>query len=515
MSKFKPTNLLKSSLVVSILTLCSRILGLIRDMVLFNVFGAGGLMDAFLVAFKIPNFLRRLFSEGAFAQGFMPVLMDYQNRGKQDLQVFISRMFGTLAILLSLLTTFMVIFAPIIMGVFAVGFYHSIDKFDKTVDLFRLTFPYVMLITLTAFASSILQSFGRFVLVAITPMILNICLIIFAVFISQYFAEPIFSLGVAVCVAGFLQLIMLLMPLYQQNLLILPKIDFRHDGVARVLTLLLPAVLSVSVLQINLLVNTFFASFLPTGSVSWLYTAERIAEFPLGLIGVAIGSVILPVLSKNLHNDDIQKTLDWACYLLLLVGLPACFALWQIADILMLALFWHGEFGYTDALMSSEALQAMSVGILAFMLIKVLAPVFFANGDSKIAIKAGIWAIVANVASVVGLLWLFGRFGVVLHGALAWAISLSAWVNLAILFAYLYKKKLLRWSKTWQKRLFQLIFANFFMIMCLDKLIKLFPIHTNQTERIMALIGICLLGGLGYFLALLLTGFRFQQLKYQ
>lgn len=513
MSAIKPSNLLKSSLIVSFITLFSRILGLIRDMVLLNVFGASGLMDAFLVAFKIPNFLRRLFSEGAFAQGFMPVLMDYQNRSKQDLQIFISRMFASLSLLLGILTTLAVMFAPMIIRAFAIGFYDDVNKFSKTVDLFRLIFPYVMFITLTAFASSILQSFEQFILPAITPIFLNICFIIFAVFISQYFAEPIFSLGVAVCVAGLLQLTSLLIPLCQQNLLVFLKIDFNHDGVKRVLNLLLPAMLSVSVLQLNLLINTFFASFLPTGSVSWLYTAERISEFPLGLIGVAIGSVILPILSKKSDNINIQKTLDWACYLVLLLGLPACFALWKIADILMLALFWHGNFTKHDALMSGKALQAMSVGILAFMLIKVFAPVFFANANAKIAIFAGVWAVLANLVAVVGLLWLFERFDLVLHGALAWAISFSAWVNLIILLFYLHKKQSFCFGKLWQKRLLQFIIANGFMLVCLDKLIEFFPIHASQTERILTLFVICLLGGLGYFLGLWLTGFRFYQLK--
>lgn len=513
MPNLTPTNLLKSAFTMSLITLSSRILGLIRDIVLFNIFGAGGAMDAFLVAFKIPNFLRRLFSEGAFAQGFMPVLMDYQNHSKQDLQIFISRMFGTLFFLLGVLTTLAVVLAPLFMGVFARGFYDNIDKFNKTVDLFCLTFPYVMLITLTAFASSILQSFHRFVLVAITPLILNLCLIIFAMFISQYFGEPIFSLGIAVCVAGLLQLITLLVPLYQQKLLTLPKIDFHHQGVKRVLSVLLPAMLSVSVLQLNLLINTFFASFLPTGAVSWLYTAERISEFPLGLIGVAIGSVILPTLSKKLDQYELQKTLDWALYLAFLVGLPACFALWQIADILMLALFWHGEFGYNDALMSGKALQAMSFGVLAFILIKVVAPVFFANGESKIAIIAGVWGILTNIVAVLILLWSFHRFDLALHGALGWAISISAWINLLILWVYLCKKGLFSIKKHWHKRVFQLISANILMIICLDKLIDFFPIHASQTERILALFGICLSGSVVYLLALLLTGFRFYQLK--
>lgn len=506
-------SLLKSSLIVSILTLCSRILGLIRDVVLMNVFGASGLMDAFLVAFKIPNFLRRLFSEGAFAQGFMPVLADYQHKSQHELQIFISRTFGTLSLLLTLLTTLAVMFAPLLIGLFAVGFVGDSVKFDTTISLFKITFPYVLLITLTAFASSILQSFERFILPAIVPMLLNICLIIFAVFLNQYFAKQIFSLAVAVCVAGFLQLCSVLIPLYQQKLLILPKVDFAHQGVKRLLTLLIPAILCVSVLQINLLINTFFASFLPTGSVSWLYTAERLSEFPLGIIGVAIGTVILPTLSKNLQTDNIKQTLDWACYLVLLVGIPACVALWQIAEILMIALFVRGEFGVHDALMSAKALQAMSVGILALMLIKIFSPVFFVNGQAKFTLKAGLWAMVANIASVMILLSIFTKYHLALHTALAWAISIASWVNIVILWISLARQRFFTFDKIWQKRWLQIIFANVSMIICLDFLIGFFPTHQNQSGRIFALFGICLVAGLVYLLVLWVMGFRLKQLK--
>lgn len=509
--------LLKSTAIVSVFTLLSRVLGLVRDVVLMNVFGASGLMDAFLVAFKIPNFLRRLFAEGAFAQTFVPVIADYQKKSNQnnfhDLQILISRVFGTLLLLLSVLTSVVMMFAPVVIGAFAMGFIHEPDKFATATTLLRLTFPYLLLITLTAFASSVLQSYQRFVIPTVTPILLNICFIIFATWLSPYFAEPILALGYAVLLAGVLQLGLQLLPLYQQNLLILPKVDFAHTGVRQILKGVLPAIFGVSVLQINLLINTSFASFLPTGSVSWLYTAERMSELPLGVIGVAIGTVILPHLSHNNNEQNFIKTLDWACWLVLLIGLPASLALIQISDILMLALFQHGRFGSHDALMSGFALQCMAGGILAFMLIKIFAPAFFAKHQGKIPVKAGIIAIVANAVSAVVLLGIFSTINLPLHGALALATTLSAWANVAVLYYYLKKQQLFKFNPHSKKRMLQLCVANGVMLIALQIMITLFPTNASQIGKILAFLAICVGGMLVYAVGLFLAGFRFGSLK--
>lgn len=511
-------NLGKSTAVVSFFTLISRILGLMRDAVLMAVFGASGLMDAFLVAFKLPNFLRRLFAEGAFAQAFVPVLTDYQQKSTfSDLQQFISRMAGALLLILSLLSTAVIAFAPWIMAGFAVGFSKDSEQFRLTVQLFQLTFPYLLLITLTAFASSILQSYQRFIIPAITPIILNVCLIVFALCISPALYQPILALGYAVLLAGVLQLLLQCVPIYQQKLLILPKLDWQHQGVRQVLKLLLPAIFGVSVWQINLLLNTVIATFLPTGSVSWLYTAERMSELPLGLIGVAIGAVILPTLSRQVNSDDsqsLQRTLDWACKWVLLVGVPASVALVQISQVLMLTLFVRGEFGRQDATMSGLALQAMSLGILPFMLIKVFAPVFFAQKNSRIPVKWGLWSVLANGLFGLTLLLIFWYQGVALHISLALATSLSAWVNAVGLYCSLQKRRIFSFAKPWRALALRFLLANLAMSVALQWLLPLFPLSANQASKILALLAICVAGAVVYAVALLLSGFKINWLKY-
>lgn len=514
-----PQNLGKSTAVVSFFTLISRILGLMRDAVLMAVFGASGLMDAFLVAFKLPNFLRRLFAEGAFAQAFVPVLTDYQQKSTfSDLQHFISRMAGALLLILSLLSTAVIAFAPWIMAGFAVGFSKDSEQFRLTVQLFQLTFPYLLLITLTAFASSILQSYQRFIIPAITPIILNVCLIVFALCISPALYQPILALGYAVLLAGVLQLLLQCVPIYQQKLLILPKLDWQHQGVRQVLKLLLPAIFGVSVWQINLLLNTVIATFLPTGSVSWLYTAERMSELPLGLIGVAIGAVILPTLSRQVNSDDsqsLQRTLDWACKWVLLVGVPASVALVQISQVLMFTLFVRGEFGRQDATMSGLALQAMSLGILPFMLIKVFAPVFFAQKNSRIPVKWGLWSVLANGLFGLTLLLIFWYQGVALHISLALATSLSAWVNAVGLYCSLQKRRIFSFAKPWRALALRFLLANLAMSVALQWLLPLFPLSANQASKILALLAICVAGAVVYAVALLLSGFKINWLKYE
>lgn len=345
--------LVKSTAIVSFFTMLSRILGMIRDMVLMSVFGTGGMMDAFLVAFKLPNFLRRLFAEGAFAQAFVPVLSDYQHQAQHNdmtdskkallgIQILISRVAGTLLLILSGLTAVIVIFAPAVIAVFAVGYLHEPSKFTTAVELLRITFPYLLFIAMTAFASSILQSVGRFALPAFAPVILNVCMIVGAIWVAPLLAKPILAVGYAVAVAGLLQLLIQLPQLHSHQLLVMPKVSFRHPGVRRILKLMLPALFGVSVTQINMLVNTVLASTMVDGSVSWLYTAERMSELPLGLIGVAIGTVILPSLSKSIASDDHQQfghTLDWATRLTVLVGVPASIALGMISNVLMISQF--------------------------------------------------------------------------------------------------------------------------------------------------------------------------------
>lgn len=511
------SNILKSTAIVSSFTMLSRILGLVRDMVLMSVFGAGGMMDAFLVAFKIPNFLRRLFSEGAFSQAFVPVLSDYQNQNNpQALRILISRVAGLLLLITSALTVIIMVSAPMIISVFAVGFLHDPAKFATAVALLRITFPYLLFISMTAFASSILQSVGRFALPAFAPVLLNVCLIVTALWVAPWFAKPIMALGYAVAVAGLLQLLCLLPALYGEKLLPKPTLDIHHVGVKRVMRLMLPALFGVSVTQINLLVNTLFATTMVDGSVSWLYTAERLSELPLGLIGVAIGTVILPSLAKSRHTADQQafhNTLDWALTWVMLIGLPASVAIFMLSDVMMVALFGRGQFAVHDAMMSGFALQCLSGGVLGFMLIKVFAPAFFARQDSRLPVKIGVIAMLANVVFSLILIKIFAHVKLPQHGALALANSLASLLNAGLLYGALHRQRMFRLTSHWRGLMLKLMFANAVMVAVLGVAVSYFPMTASHVVRVLALLGVCVLGAVVYAGVLLLMGFQVNDLK--
>lgn len=428
------SRLLASTAVVSVMTLLSRILGLVRDIVLARLLGASAGTDAFFVAFRIPNFLRRLFAEGAFNQAFIPVLSEYKTQGAAGaVQLLINRVSGTLGVSLAAVTMLGVIGAPVLITVFAPGFGDEPEKRALAVEMLRLTFPYLFFIALTAFSGAILNTWNRFAVPAFTPVLLNLSLIGFALLVAPTFAEGRMAVALAwgVLVAGIVQLAFQMPFLAQLGLLPKPQMAWQDPGVRRILALMTPAIFGVSVSQINLLLDTVLASLLETGSVTWLYYSDRLTELPLGIFAIAIGTVILPSLSKKHASASVEafsNTLDWALRLVILLGLPAAIALSVIAKPLLATLFQYGEFSATDVLRSSQSLMAYSVGVLAFMLIKVLAPGYFARHDTKTPVKIGIIAMVANMVFNLILVWEFK------HAGLALATSLSAWLNALLLW---------------------------------------------------------------------------------
>jgi putative peptidoglycan lipid II flippase len=497
----------------------SRVLGLVRDIVLLNVFGAGKDFDTFVVAFRIPNFFRRLFAEGAFSQAFIPVLTEYKtSKTHAEVQILISRVFGCLLTAMSLLTFVAMVAAPAIIYLYAPGFHNDPEKFDLAVDMFRLTIPYLMFMSLTAFASSILNSYGSFASPAFSPVLLNIAMIAGAWWLTPFMAEPIMALGWAVVVAGVLQLAIQIPELWKKNLLIPPKVDFKHEGVDRILKLMLPALFGVSVTQINLLLNTIWASFMQDGSVSWLYSAERMTELPLGLIGVAIGTVILPSLSARHAEQDQAKfksMIDWAAKIIMLVGIPASIALFMLSTPIIQALFQRGEFTLEDTHMTALALQCMSAGVISFMLIKVFAPGFYAQQDTKTPVRVGLMAVAANaILNVV----FIGFFKLIdwhaEHMALALASSGSALVNAGMLYFYLHKRNIYRFGAHWKKLGFQFLVANITMIAALAYALTWYQGDIAQWLRIAEVVGLCVLGVAAYVIGLLITGFRPRHLKH-
>ena len=351
-------SLMRSTTLFSCNTFFSRILGFVRDVVFAHYFGDSAAFDAFLVAFKIPNFMRRLFAEGAFSQAFVPVLSEYREQhSHQDVRNFINDMAGSLGAALLLVTVVAVLFAPVIISIFAPGFLHDVLRFSLATGMLRITFSYLLLISLTALCSAILNSYDSFGVPAFTPVLLNIVLIIMAVFVSAHFTTPEYALAWGIFIAGVVQLLFQLPFLQHKNLLPKPKIKFNDPGVRKVLKLMAPAIFGVSVAQISLLLDTIFASFLQTGSITWLYFSDRLMNFPLGVFGVAIATVVLPKLSRqHIGNNhvDYSKTLDWGLRLLLFVGIPSAVGILILAGPLLSTLFQGREFDAFAVLCRAE-----------------------------------------------------------------------------------------------------------------------------------------------------------------
>ena len=426
---------MRSTSVVGGMTLISRVLGFVRDMVLAALFGAGAGMDAFLVAFKIPNFMRRLFAEGAFAQAFVPVLSSTRSQqGDAAVRELISVAAGTLGVVLVGITVVGVLAAPGLIAVFAVGFLDDPVKFTLASDMLRLTFPYLMLISLTALCAGVLNTYGRFAVPAFAPVLLNVCLITAA----WLYAPSVQALAAAVLIAGVIQLAFHLPSMAGLGLLVRPRVAFGHSQVRRVLRTMVPILFGSSVAQINLLLDTILASLLVTGSISWLYFSDRLMEFPLGVFTIAIATVILPRLAARHAQGDragFGAALDWALRLLMVVGLPAALGLFLLAGPLIATLFQHDAFTPNDTLMARASLMAYSLGFLGFSLVKVLTPGFYAREDARTPVRYGVIALVSTMilnVCLVGALWWLEYPAV--HAGLALGTSLGAFINAAVLW---------------------------------------------------------------------------------
>jgi len=453
--------IIKATVTVGGMTMISRILGFARDVIIARYFGAGTGADAFFVAFKIPNFFRRLFAEGAFSQAFVPVLAEAkEKRGHDAVKHLVNAITLRLGGVLLLLTVFGVFGSSLWMMAFAPGFIDDPEKFNLAADMLAITFPYLMLISLVALSSAIMNTYNQFAVPAFTPVFLNLVLITFAVWVSPLMDVPIMALAWGVLVAGVVQLLFHLPFLYKLDLL--PRPTRQSDpGVGEVKRMMIPALFGVSVAQINLLVDTILASFLVTGSVSWLYYSDRLMEFPLGVFGVALATVVLPGLSKKAANENwqgFQQDLDSALRLVFIIALPATLGLLLLAQPLIISLFYYGAFTAHDVDMAGMSLMAYSFGLLGFILVKILAPAFYARKDMKTPVKVAIIALVTNI--IMNLL-LIGPFA---HVGLAAATTLSAFVNAGLLYWYITKQGVFAPMAGWLKLLLQIAFANVLLV---------------------------------------------------
>ncbi len=491
----------------------SRVLGLIRDMVFAALFGATAGADAFYVAFKIPNFLRRLFAEGAFSQAFVPVLAEYHTRRDADAtRELIAAVSGTLATVLLGITVLAIAGAGVIALVFAPGFHDEPVKLQMVTDMLRLTFPYLLLISMTAFCGAVLNTWGYFAVPAFTPVLLNLALIGAALGLSPLLDPPVYALAWGVLAAGILQLAFQLPFMARIHALPRPRLNFRHEGVRQILRLMAPALFGVSVSQINLMLDTILASLLVTGSVSWLYYSDRLAELPLGVFGVALGTVVLPSLSKSWARaapGEFSSALNWGIRLVLLVGLPAAVALVVLAEPLIAVIFMRGEMTAHDVTQAAQSLRGYALGLLAFMMIKVLAPGYYARKDTRTPVRIGVIAMVANMVFNLALIVPLA------HAGLALATTLSAFLNAGLLWRGLRREGLVETDGKWQRWMAWLVISNGCLgaWLWLTRHLWQFGGNAYGLSGALNVLAVCVGGVLVYALALRVSGLRIRHLR--
>jgi putative peptidoglycan lipid II flippase len=501
-------NLLRALLTVSGLTLISRVMGFARDFFIARAFGAGVATDAFFVAFRLPNLLRRLFAEGAFSQAFVPVLAEQKNKtSAEEVRGVIDRTATLLFLALVVTALIGIAVAPLVVYISAPGFAHDPAKFDLTVTMLRITFPYIAFISLVALAAGILNTWNRFSVPAFTPTLLNVAFIVGALFFADHFNPPVLVLAWAVFAGGILQLAFQVPFLLRMGLLPRWRLDLKHPAVRRILKLMAPAAFGVSISQISLLINTIFASFLVTGSVSWLYYADRLMEFPSGMLGVALGTIILPSLSKyhaDSNHEEYARLLDWGLRVTVLLALPSAVALAVLALPLIAALFHYGRFSAEDAWMTRQALMAYSVGLVGIILVKILAPGFYARQNIKTPVKIGLFTLLMTQAMNLAFI------GPLKHAGLALAIGLGACLNAALLYRGLRKSGIYQPQPGWAVFLLKVLAANFFMAVVLFSTMGEASWWFSATWRskLPAVLGLVVLGVLAYGAVLALLGFR-------
>ncbi len=503
-------------MIVASMTFLSRILGFVRDVVFAREFAASAGMDAFLIAFKIPNFMRRLFAEGAFNQAFVPTLGEYHaTKDQQQTKDLIAHVAGTLGGYLFIITLLGMLLAPLLILLFAPGYVinnSDLSQYDRTVDLLRVTFPYIFFISLVAFSGGILNTYGEFALPAFTPVVLNLVLIASVFFIVPLLEEPVMGLAIGVFIAGLMQLLLQLPFLARKNLLVWPKWNRKHPGVLKIQKLMLPALFGASIAQISLLLDTILASLLVSGSISWLYYSDRLMEFPLGVFGVALATVILPSLSRDHAKKSLtefSQTLDnalrWALYL----AIPAAIGLYLLATPIIVTLFASDKFTLTDVTMSSYSLMAYSVGLMGFILVKVLLPAYYSRQDTSTPVKIGVIALLVNMFFniVIVVPWYLSDTPGA-HAGLAIATSISAMTNAYLLYRGLRRDKVYQPSATWFKVLMQIIVAASVMSLLLflyDRSATTW-LQMNWQQQVMLLLEQIIFAVFIYFACLRLLG---------
>ncbi len=508
--------LLKSTLTVGTATIVSRLLGFLRDMVFARYFGASGATDAFFLAFKIPNFMRRLFAEGSFSLAFVPVLSEARASGDAAaLKDLVDHVAGTLLAILLVITALGVLAAPVVLAIFAPGWWlEGREEFALSAEMLRITFPYLMLISLTALCGGILNTFDRFLIPALTPVLLNVSLIVAAVMFSGRMEVPVKALAWGVLVAGIAQLLIQAPALMRMGLLPRPRWGWQHSGVRKVLRLMIPTLIGSSVAQVNLLIDSVLATFLVSGSVTWLYYSDRLMEFPLGVFGVALSTVILPNLSRKFAQQSTRAfsaTLDWALRLALVITIPSTVGLTALATPLLITMFQYQAFQLSDVEMTALSLSAYALGLPAFIAVKVLAPGYYARQDTKTPVRIAITAMVSNMLMnflFVGVLIALAFKGP--HMGLALASSVAAYINAGMLYRGLRRQGAYIPEPGWLRVILAVSVASACMLLALlwfsvDTAVWAADPAFERGKRLAFLVGG---GSLVYLLTLFIAGLR-------
>ncbi len=511
-------NLLKTLVTISGMTMLSRITGLIRELLIARAFGASGFTDAFFVAFRIPNLLRRLFAEGAFSQAFVPILAEYANKkGTDPARELIDKVATALMWTLVLVCVLGMVAAPGVVYLIATGFDRNGDVFDLSVLMTRIMFPYILFMSLVALAGGILNTWREFRIPAFTPVLLNMSFIIASLFVAPYLEQPVLALAFAVFAGGLLQLAIQIPALMKIGMLPRISVDiagvFRSEGVRRVIRQMIPAIFAVSVAQISLMINTNIASRLAHGSVSWISYADRLMEFPNALLGVALGTILLPSLSKAHANNDEREyssLLDWGLRLTFLLALPASVMLMTLPVPFTTTLFHYGKFSAVDVAMTSNALIAYGIGLIGLIVVRILAPGFYAKQDIRTPVKIAI--VVLVLTQLMNLLFV----PLYAHAGLALSIGIGACGNAAILYVMLRRRGIYQPQSGWKV---------FFMKVCtalallagvsiwIAARFDWIALQAHPFVRVGALALVMIVCGIVYFGALFAMGFRIRDFR--
>lgn len=508
-------NLLKSLISVGMMTLMSRILGFVRDVLIASIFGASIFTDAFFISFKIPNLLRRIFSDGAFAQSFIPVLMEYKNnKNHKYVQDFVSSLSSFMIFFLFIITILGMFFSQFIISISAPGFEKLPEKLILSANLLTIMFPYIFLISLSSLFSSILNSWNYFSIPAFSPIFLNISIIIFSIFFSSFFHPRILSLAWAVIIGGLIQFFYQIPFLYKINMLVIPNFHWNNIGLLRIVRKMGTAILGISANQISLIMNTIFSSLLNAGSISWIYYADRLIEFPVGILGVSLSTILFSSLTKNYKNgikSEYKKLLNWGFRISIILSLPSAVIIFLLAKPIIIVLFQYGKFTDFDVLMTENALKLYSFGLVSFILVKILASAFYAREEVNIPMKISLLTLLLTQLMNPLLIFYFQ------HAGLALSISISGWINFLLLYWKLYRRKIICFKYSELIFIVHVILSTLVMIIILFFILHMMPMWNigSFLNKVVRLFCVLLISGITYLFMLNVLGVRLLGFTYK